>query len=205
MESTRKIPLWLWWIVALAILLGIVWFGISAFRSREPIIPPGLVEKRQEVGEILRRSADADDIDIRPLVELESKKQYGAAVSLMDRALAANAIKKEMNASLVSVAEELSRLAMQVRPDDAGAKAVEAFGLLQQFVESDRAYYRDRETLYQMTRDYYEALLAKQNPSIPENLASVVETVNADLAKTNALNEQFASALQAFDAFVAAK
>jgi hypothetical protein len=205
MDSTRKIPLWLWWIVGLAILVALVLFGVSTFRTRQPTIPPGLVEKRQEVGEILLRSADADDIDIRPLVELESKKEYGAAVSLMDRALAANAIKKELNASLVTVAGELAGLAVQVKPDDAGAKAVEAFSLLQQFAESDRMYYHDRETLYQMTHDYYSALLAKQSPPIPDNLGGVVETVNADLAKTNTLNEQFASAIQAFDAFVAAK
>lgn len=205
MNLIRRFPVWLWALILLLFAALVIFILVPLFHSNSPSIPPGLVEKRQEVGTILQRSAEADDIDIRSIVELENSKKYAEAVTLMERAIAANAMKKDLNASLVSAADELSRLAVQVKPDDAGSKAIEAFSLLQQFAAADKQYYRDRETLYQMTRDYYAALLAKQHPPIPETLQGVVNAVNTDLAKANDLNKQFAAAIVAFDAMVAKK
>lgn len=205
MEYLRRFPVWVWVILLLLVGLLVILIFVFPFWSHAPTIPSGLVEKRLEVGSILQRSADADDIDIRVIVELENEKKYAEAVNLMERAITANTIKKDLNSSLVSAASELSRLATQVRPTDLAKKAIEAFALLEQFADADKQYYRDRETLYKMTKDYYAALLAKQNPPIPETLRDVVDAVNNDLKKANELNAQFAAAIGAFDALAVGK
>lgn len=196
--STPRARLWAAIVVALALLLGAGMF--YATKREHPVIPPGLVEKRAATAKILDQSNAAEDIDIKPLVDLEAKKDYAGAVLLMTRALAANQIHGEFTAALAITADDLTKLATQVKPDSIGAQAVDAFGLLVKFAAADKKYYADRHMLYQMTYDYYSELAAKKSPPIPDNLKDVVNTVTTDLAAVNDLRNQFVIAIKAFDA-----
>ena len=204
MDFLRRFAVLAWLAAALVILVLVV-AAFFLLRSKHPSIPPGLVEKRQAVSDILKQSNGTEDVDIRPLVDLEAKKNYGGAVALMERAISENQVHHDLASSLVGVAGELSRLAVQVKPDDVGAKAVGAFSLLTKFAEANRTFYEDRGELYHMTRDYYAGLAAKKSPAIPDTLRHIVDTVTKDRAAASTLNQQFASAIKAFDAMVGKK
>lgn len=203
MNAARRVPIWLWWIIGGAAIIAIAAGVVMFVRSVRPSMPPGLAEKRKEVARILDESGRIADVDIRPLAELESKKNYRGAVTLMEQALAANSAKAAASASLLGVSNELVKLAMQVRPDIVGAKAIEAFGFLSQLAGAEKKFYEDRQLLYEMTRDYYAGLAAKKAVPIPENMRAAVDMVNGDLEKTRELNAKFNAAVKEFDALAA--
>lgn len=203
MNAARRAPIWLWWIIGGVMIIAIAAGAVMFVRSVRPSMPPGLAEKRSEVARILDESGRIADVDIRPLAELESKKNYRGAVTLMEQALAANSAKATASASLLGVSSELVKLAIQVRPDIVGAKAVEAFGFLAQLAGAEKKFYEDRRLLYEMTRDYYAGLAAKKAVPIPENMLAAVDMVNSDLEKTRELNAKFNAAVKEFDALAA--
>lgn len=199
MEFIKQFPRWaLWAIGALALILAVLviaWF----IRSGRPSLPPGLVEKREEVGRILAERERLSDVNVKPLVELEARRDFKGAAALMDQALGANARQEELNASLATVSNELAKLAVGVRPDAVGERAVAAFGALRRLAEAERRYYQDRRALYEMTRGYYSDLATGLKPPIPDRLPELVDAVNADLEKAKAVHAEFASAVSAFD------
>ena len=190
---------WKWIIVVAALLLLVVGIIIFVVNRPKPQLPSGLVDQRKAALDILAQADEIKDVDIRPLVELEAKKEYAGAVALIENAITANHAYRNLNASLLGVAAGLSQLAPQVQPDAIGAKAVQAFNLLLKFAAAEKKYYDDREIVYQMTHDYYAELAAKKSPPIPENLKTLVDTVTTDSALRKEAEDQFASALQAFD------
>lgn len=202
MNAARRVPIWLWWIIGGAVIIAIAAGVVIFVRSVRPNMPPGLAEKRREVARILDESGRIADVDVRPLAELESKKNYRGAAALMEQALAANSAKATATASLLGVSNELVKMAIQVRPDIVGAKAVEAFGFLAQLAGAEKKFYEDRRALYEMTRDYYADLAAKKTVPIPENMRAAVDTVNGDLEKTRELNAKFNAAVKEFDALI---
>lgn len=205
MEEPRRrtFPLRLGWLIGLAGIIGTVAGIILFMRAGGPELPPGMAEERAAAARILDGFRRLPDIDIKPLLELEAKKDYAGAVALMDRALSANASQETLAASLVEASDRLIRRAIQVKPDTIATTAIGAFGALAKLAQAEKVFYADRRRLYEMTRDYYAELEATKSPPIPENLASLVETVNADLEKTKKLNAEFAAAIKAFDAAVA--
>lgn len=202
MNAARRVPIWLWWIIGGAVIIAIAAGVVMFVRSVRPNMPPGLAEKRREVARILDESGRIADVDVRPLAELESKKNYRGAAALMEQALAANSAKATATASLLGVSSELVKMAIQVRPDIVGAKAVEAFGFLAQLAGAEKKFYEDRRALYEMTRDYYAGLAAKKIVPIPENMRAAVDAVNGDLEKTRELNAKFNAAVKEFDALI---
>lgn len=205
MDSTRRIPLWAWWVVGPAVIVGIAAGVVIAVSNPAPLLPPGLVEKREAVSRLLEEQKHLEDTDIKPLVELEAKKDYRGASALMEKALAANAEHERLAGDLAAVSGELARLAIAVRPDAVGAKAVSAFQSLVELARAEKKFYASRRQLYEVTRNYYADLEAKKAPPVPDGLAGLVEAVNADLEKARELNRQFAAAVQAFDEAVAGK
>lgn len=200
METSQKFPLWAWWIVGIAVIVSIAVGAIYLTRSKTPVLPPGLAEKRQTVSDIFTEANAVKDVDIKPLVEFENKKDYKAAVELMDRAVSANQQFEDLSARLVTVSDELTKLAVRVEPETVGTKAIEAFGILAQLAQSEKDFYVNRRKLYEITKTYYADLASKKNPAIPGDLQTLVETVNASLAKVQTLHAQFATAVQTFDA-----
>lgn len=158
-----------------------------------------MVEKRAEASRLLEEASRIEDVDVKPLVTLEAKKDYAGAVALMDAALAVSSRQEQLNAALVSVSDELARIAVGVEPDDAGAKAVEAFSILAQLAEAEKKFFADRRLLYESGRDYYRALAAKKKPSLSRELAVLAETITVDLAKAKELHQRFSEATKAFD------
>lgn len=199
METTRKFPLWVWWVVGLAVIVGIAAGVVVAISNPVPFLPLGLVEKREAVAKLRESQQRLEDVDIKPLVELEAKKDYRGAVELMDEALAANAGQERLVGELTAVSAELAGLALRVEPDAAGAKAIAAFETLTQLVRAEQKFYENRRKLYEITRNYYADLEAKKNPSVPADLQVLVNAVNADFGKARELGLQFAAAVQAFD------
>lgn len=195
----RKVPLWLWWVAAIVFIAGAAVAAILLIKGGRPVLPSGLAERRAEVARILEEAARTEDVDIRPLVTLEAEKKFEGAMALMDQALVVNDRYAVLNASLFRTSDELTRLALGVRPDEIGAKAVEAFGFLAQLAQAEKKFYESRRQVYEMTRNYYADLAAKRQPAIPENLASLVEAVNADLARAKDLQSRFSAAIRAFD------
>lgn len=195
----KHLPRWSWWVVGIAFIAAIAAAVIFFVRAVRPSLPPGLVEKRDAVARLLEDGSRIADVDIKPLVALEAKKDFTGAVALMEQALAANARQEELNASLTAVSQDLAKLSVGVEPDAIGAKAVEAFGILAKLAEAERKFYADRRRLYEMTRDYYRALMGRQQPPIPENLRLLVDAVNADQESAKTLHGQFAAAIKAFD------
>ena len=205
MRIARRLPLWLWWFIGLAAIAAIVAGVIFVQRLNSPRLPAGLAELREHVAKILEESGRIEDVDIKPLVDLEVKKDYAGAVALMDKALAANASLEAVAESLAEASAGLTKLAVQVKPDDIATKAIEAFGALDKLAQAEKKFYEDRRMLYEVTRSYYADLAAKKSPAIPENLPSLVETVNADLKRAEELRETFSTAIKAFDEAVAGR
>ncbi len=199
MEFQKRFPIWAWWvagIIAVAALAGGIIFIV---RNSGPSLPPGLVEKRAEASRLLEEASRIEDVDVKPLITLEAKKDFAGAVALMDSALAVNSRQEQLNGALVSVSDELAKIAVGVEPDDAGAKAVEAFSILAQLAEAEKKFFTDRRALYEAGRDYYRALAAKKKPSLSNELAALVETITSDLTKAKELHQRFSTAAKAFD------
>ena len=196
----------MWWLAAV-VVIGVVAAAIIFFiKPSQPTVPPGLVEQREAISRILDDANKIADIDIRPLAELEAKRNYRGAVSLLEQALAVNTAYEANVASLLTASNELAALASGVKPDALAVKARDAFGVLTKFAEAEKKFYGDRRALYEVTWSYYVDLAAKKKPAIPEGLQALVDAVNADLQQARELRQQFASALQAFDeAFAVAK
>jgi len=205
MDSTRRIPLWAWWVIGIAVIVAVSAGAVFLVRQSRPALPPGLVELRESVAKILEESSRLEDVDVKPLIELEAKQDYAGAVALLDRALAANAAHETVAASLVGVSENLTKLAIQVKPDAVATKAIEAFGLLAQLARAEQKFYEDRRQLYEMTKQYYAGLADGKNPPIPPGLQPLVDAVNDDLARARGLRERFAAGVQAFDEAVAGR
>ena len=205
MEFTKKLPNWAWWAIGIAVIIAVAAIVVATVRNRGPVLPPGLVEKRNAVAKIFDEASRVEDVDIRPLVKLEAQKDYRGAAALMGTALAANASLAGLNESLVTVSAELAKLAVGVEPDPLGAKAVEAFGLLRELAQAEKKFYDDRRRLYETTRDYYAGLAAKKSLPIPENLRAAVEIVSADLERAKNIHQQFSAAMRAFDEAVGGK
>ncbi len=199
MELPRRLSVWVWWLAGIIIVAAIAGGIIFIVRNAGPSLPPGLAEKRAEAARLLEEASRIEDVDMKPLVTLEAKKDYAAAVALMDFALAANSRQEQLNGALVTVSDELAKLAVGVEPDDAGAKAVEAFSILAQFAAAERKFFSNRQLLYASGRDYYAALAAKKKPSLSGELAALTETITADLAKAKDLHQRFSAAAKAFD------
>ena len=199
MGTVRKFPLWVWWVIGPAVIIGIAVGVVIAVSNPAPILPPGLVEKREAVFKLRDEAGRLTDVDIRPLVELEAKKDYAGAVALMDQALAANAAYERIIGAEVALGGELALLAIQVEPDAVGAKAITAFETLTQLARAEQKFYENRRRLYELTRSYYLGLAAGEKPPIPENLGALVNQVNAGLDQIRDLHGRFAAAIQAFD------
>ncbi len=199
MDSTRRIPLWAWWVIGPAVIIGITAGVVIAVSNPAPILPPGLVEKREAVAKLRDEASRLKDVDIKPLVGLEAKKDYSGAVKLMDEALAANAAYERTIGEQVALGNELARLAIQVEPDAVGAKAITAFETLTQLARAEQKFYDNRRKLYELTRNYYAELLAERSPSVPADLRALVDAVNADFGTAQQLSAQFAAAVRAFD------
>lgn len=199
MDESGQYPKWLWWMLGVGIAVALAAAALAILRLTRPAIPPGLVEMREATAQILDEQARIEDVDIRPLVDLEAKKDYGNATSLLDRALESNSKREALAASLVSVSGGLAKLAIQVKPDAIGTKAIAAFRILANLAETEKQFYADRRVLYEVTRRYYADLTAKKSPPIPENLRSLVQQVTLDMEKVNALHREFALAIAAFD------
>jgi len=169
------------------------------------VVPPGLVELRENVAKIIEDSERISDVDIRPLAELEARKDYSGAVALVDRAIAQNSLRQSLAASLLSAATELLELGVEVRPDAAGTEAITAFSILVKLAQTEKRYYDRRHRLYETTRGYYADLTAKKNPPIPPALEPLVEEVNAEFKRVKSLRTEFAAAIRAFDATAAGR
>lgn len=197
--SAHKKSKWLWWVIGILIIIAVS-AGVVFFIGKNKVsIPPGLVEKRKDLAKVFEQISGVQDVDIRPLLDMESKKDYKGAVELMTQALQRNAEYEKLNASLVSVSDELNQLSTGVKPSDLGAKATSAFSDLVKLVQAEKKFYEDRRTLYELTKSYYTDLEAKKNPSIPAELQAVVQAVNADLASARDLSQKFTASVKAFD------
>ncbi len=195
----RKFPRWAWWLVGIIAVVAIAAGIIFIVRNAGPSLPSGLVEKRAEAARLLEEASRIEDVDMKPLVTLEAKKDYAGAVALMDAALAVNNRQEQLNGALVTVSDELAKLAVGVEPDGAGEKAVEAFSILAQLAEAEKEFFTDRRALYEAGRGYYAALAAKKKPPLSAGLAALAETITADLAKAKELHQHFSAAARAFD------
>lgn len=199
MEFSKKLPFWAWWAAGIIAVAAIAAGIIFAVRNSGPSLPPGLVEKRAEASRLLEEASRIEDVDVKPLVTLEAKKDYAGAAALMDLALAVNSRREQLNGALVTVSDELTRIAVGVEPDAAGAKAVEAFNVLAQLAGAEKKFFTDRRLLYKAGRDYYAALAAKKKSSLSSGLTALVETITADLEKAKELHQRFSEATRAFD------
>lgn len=195
----RHLPVWVWWLIGFIVIAAIAAAAVFVVRSPGPRLPPGLVEKRAEVAGILDAASRIEDVDLRPLVELEARKDFKSAALLVGQALAVNARQEQLNASLLTASEELTRLAVGITPDTIGTKAVEAFSLLKQLAETEHDFFTGRRFLYETTQKYYSDIAAKKRPTVPANLKTLVDTVNAQFAKAKDLHRRFTDAVKAFD------
>lgn len=200
----KRLPLWAWWVIGLVIIVALAVAAVWLVGGRGLTLPPGLTEKREQVAKLLDEASRIEDVDIKPLLALEEKKDFKGAVALMEQALGVNALQEELNATLVGLADELARLALVVEPDELGTKAIEAFGALAELAEAEQKFFSDRKLLYETTRGYYADLAAKKRPPIPADLTTLVDTVNADLEKAKGLHRDFAASARAFDEAVKA-
>ncbi len=194
-----KLPDWAWWAIGIGIIVAVTAGVVLLVRSSRPQLPLELVQKRETVGKILEEMSRVSDVDVKPLEELEGKKDYRGAVRLMDEALKVNLAYENLSDMLLKASSDLTRLALQIKPDDLGTKAVEAFGSLASLAEVEKRFYQNRRNLYEMTRSYYADLEAEKNPLIPENLNLLVQAVNSDFSKARELEGKFAAAVKAFD------
>lgn len=199
LETARKLPLWSWWLIGIAAIAGVAAGIVFLIRETAPSLPPGLVEKRREVAKILDESSQLEDVDLKPLLELETKKDFRGAAELMAKALEVNGDFEILSVSLVKVSNELTKLALAVKPDDIGIKAMEAFDSLARLAQAEKKFYENRRRLYELTQGYYAGLAAKKKPALPEGLRSLALEVNNDLDKAKELHQQFAAAVKAFD------
>lgn len=195
----KKLAPWAWWTIGLAAIAAVAGGAAYFVSNQKPALPPGLVELREAVAKIIEQSAKLEDIDVTPLAELEAKKEYEAAVRLMEEALRANAAAEAFTASLVEASENLAKLSVEIKSEAVATKAIDAFGILAKLASAEAEFYADRRRLYEITRDYYADLAAKKNPAIPEGLEALADEVNADLEKARGLHQEFASALAVFD------
>ena len=202
MEISKRLPMWFWWAVGIMLIAAIAAAAVLLTRSTGPTLPPGLVERRAEAARILDEASRVEDADLKPLVALEARKDFKGAVALMEQAMAANERQERLNASLITVSEELTRLAVGVTPDEVGARAVDAFSILTQLAGAEKKFFAERRQLYETTRNYYAELAAKKKPSIPADLSSLVDRVSAALAKARELHRRFTDAVKAFDAAI---
>lgn len=200
MEATKRFPSWLWWTIGIGFVITIAAAVAYLVSSRQPRFPPGLTEQRREAVALLEEITRAEDVDVRDLERLEGVRDYAGAVTLLERALTANATHEQRSVRLVQLGDELSRLALAVEPDGIGTRAVEAFGLLAKLAEAEYAFSSDRRELYEVTRDYYLELTAEHEAPFPRNLAEMVEVVNADFERREELRSEFSAAIAAFDA-----
>lgn len=200
MGPQRQLPGWAWWVIGIAVIAAIAGGVAFIVHGRRPVLPPGLAERRADAARILEASSRVEDVDIQPLLTLETKKDYQGAVALMEQAIAVNATQEELTASLRSVSEELRGLAANVRPDETNVKATQAFQALVDLAGAQQKFYADRRTLYEVTKAYYTDLAAKKHPAIPDNLRSLVAAINEDRGRVNDLNRQFSAAIGTFDA-----
>ena len=205
MEFLKRFLDWRWWLLGIAVLAVFAIAIIFLNRASSPTLPPGFAEKREAVSRILDVLGKRQDVDIRPLAELEAEKDYSGAVALVERALSANALYEADVSSLAAASTELAALTVAVKSEDIIAKARQAFGLLVAFVQAEKKFYEDRRRLYEVTRQYYSDLALKKKPPVPEGLPAMVDTVNADFASAQELRRQFAGALKTFDDAVAQK
>ncbi len=205
MESTRGFPLWAWWTIGIAVIIGIVAGVVLAISNPAPVLPPGLVEKREAVTLLLETQRRLEDTDIKPLIGLEARRDYRGAVALMEKALEANTRHEQIVGELAAVSGELAGLAVRVEPNVTSVKAVAAFGTLGELAKTEKQFYANRRRLYEITRNYYADLDAQKTPPISGDLEALVDTVNADLEKAQQLSRQFAAAVQAFDEAVAGR
>lgn len=196
---SRRLPLWAWWIIGVAVIAAIAVAAVFAVKSSGPRLPPGLTEKRADAARILDEASRIEDVDLGPLTALEAKKDFRGAAALLDTALAVSERQERLNASLISVSEELSRLAVGVTPDTIGTKAVEAFGMLKQLAESERKFFTERRVLFEAARSYYADLAEKKKPAVPANFKALADGVNSAYAKVRELYQRFADAARAFD------
>ena len=199
MNGARRVPLWLWWLIGLGVIAAVSAGVVFFMRSSRPSIPPGLVEKREEISRLLEESGRIGDVDIRPLAEMESKKDYNGVAALMERALESNAEHERLSQTLTSSSSEPANRSVRVMADTIGTKAITAFRILSELAKAEKKFYENRRLLYVMTRDYYADLAAKKSPPLPDDLRSLVLEVNSDLDEARALHQQFASAIKVFD------
>lgn len=203
MNSARSFPVWVWWAIGIVAIAAVA-AGVAYFVSNhKPTLPPGLVELREAVAKIIEESSKLEDVDVTPLAGLEAKKDYTAAVNLMEKALQANASAEAFTASLVTVSQNLAALSVEIKSEAIATKAIDAFGILAKLANAEAEFYADRRKLYEITRDYYADLAAKKNAPIPEGLEALAGEVSADLEKVRGLHQEFASALAIFDEAVA--
>ena len=188
-------------LIASALLAAAIGGGLAYYflRPIRPFIPPQFLERRAAVTKALEELERIKDVDIQPLTELEAKSDYEGAVTLMARALTANRAYENVMATLILVGDELGTLALAVKPDSLGEKAIEAFSSLSRFAEAERRYYQDRRALYEKTENYYAGRAAGEPAAVPEHLADLVERVNADLEEAERLKHDFKAAIKAFD------
>ena len=199
MQLSQRLPTWSWWIVGIIIIAALAAAAVFMVKNPGPRLPPGLVEKRAEVAGILDAASRIEDVDLKPLVGLEERKDFKSAAALMEQALAVNARQEQLNASLLTASEELTRLAVGITPDTVGTKAVEAFSILKQLAETEHDFFTGRHFLYEATQKYYADLSAKKRPTVPANMKTLVDTVNAQFAKAKELHQRFTNAVKAFD------
>lgn len=199
MDSARRFPVWAWWVAGLAVIIGIAAGVVLAISNPAPFLPPGLAEKREAVAKLRGEASRLEDVDVKPLVDLETRKDYRGAAALMGRALEVNVEHERLVGQLTVASEELAGLALRVEPDAAGAKAITAFETLVRLVQAEKKFYENRRRLYEITRNYYADLAIKKNPSVLDGLAGLVDSVNADLEKAQQLSVEFAAAARAFD------
>lgn len=202
MEVLRRMPMWAWVAAGIAVAIALAVSAIFIVRTSGPRLPPGLAEKRAEAAKILDELGRIEDVDLRPLTELEAKKNYQGAAALVGQALAVNDRQEALNAALVSTSEELARLAVGVHPDEVGTKAVEAFSILVKLAEAERKYFTDRKLFYRLARDYYAAFASGEKPLAPKDFASLADAVEADFARVRDLHRNFTAAVRVFDEVV---
>lgn len=188
-------------LIFFALLAAAIGGGLAYYflRPIRPSIPPRFLERRAAVTKALEELERIKDVDIQPLTELEVKNDFKGAAALMARALVANRAYENVMATLILVGDELGTLALAVKPDSLGEKAIEAFSSLSRFAEAERRYYQNRRTLYETTENYYATRAAGEPAAVPENLAVLVDSVNADLKEAERLKRGFTDKIERFD------
>ncbi|RJQ37131.1 hypothetical protein C4552_01310 [Candidatus Parcubacteria bacterium] len=190
--------IWRWGIAAVAIAIvtgAVLWYG----RAPSPVLPLEFSERRAEAASLLAEHNSIADVDIRPLVELESNREYAAAIALLDAALAANAAQEQASAQLAALAGDLVQLSSQIASPLAAAKAEQAFKALAAFADASARYHHDRERLFALTKRYYQDLVDGKSPEIPTELPPLAKTVTAELQTSIELSNRLRQQLREFD------